>query len=153
MPDLSSQARDAALIQRLRDTHDLTPEVVASVLTHSVRLPQLNKAGRAATRLRELLLAEAWTEAALAWVAIEAPQWQVRRFVHDGDDWHCALSCQSGLPRDLDDTADGMHPILPFAIILAALDARSRQSQPVTEPRRAPWPTASGHVQCCDNFG
>ena len=144
--------RDTALINRLRQAAEVAPELMGTVLAHSRRLPQLNGTGRVVARLQGLIQAEAWTDAALALAAIEAPRWTLRRLAHDGNAWQCSLSQQPNLPIELDDAAEGAHPALALAIVLAMIEARSRQPRmEVTAPRQQSR-SASTQIICCDNF-
>jgi hypothetical protein len=68
--------------------------------------------------------AYAWTDAALAVIALELPGWQLRRLEYDGSQWFCALSRGPNLPAMLDDTADANHELMPIAILRAFFQAR-----------------------------
>lgn len=144
--------RNTVLLERVGKAEDVTPDLMASILGHSVRLVALNKAGRVVTQLNALVAAEAWTDAALALAAIEAPHWTLRRLARDGDVWQCSLSRQPILPIELDDAAEGAHPVLPLAIVIAMIEARSRHPQLETDALRQQPQPASVHVICCDNF-
>jgi hypothetical protein len=153
MSDVHNARCEADLIDRLRAARNVTAELMDAVMHASLRLPRLNKAGRAVAHLQGLLRAEAWTDAALAWAAIEAPQWRLRRLVHDDGLWLCALSRAPNLPLELDDTADGAHPLMPLAVMLAAVEARTRLALPERSLARAASLPAAGRAVCCDNFG
>ncbi len=105
-------------------------------------------------RIERLIAAEAWTDAALALIDLELPQWHVRRIAYDDGEWHCALSRQPGLPDWLDQSIEAEHGDLPLALLSAYLGA-SRQAD-ASEPQRrfsvpqtSPPPT---ECLCCDNF-
>lgn len=142
-----------AMTDRIRRAETVTPELMRTILQHAVRLPDLNKADRAVAVLDGLIKAEAWIDAALAWAAIETPQWRLRRLAHDGEVWHCALSCRPQLPIELDDTVDSTHSILPLAIVLAVIETRSSRRWAENRAVCDTPPFASEHVLCCDNFG
>jgi hypothetical protein len=71
--------------------------------------------------LRQLIAARAWTDAALALIALKAPQWKLRSLRYDGGEWHCALSRQREMPEFLDHGAEAHHSHMAMAI-LRALD-------------------------------
>jgi len=146
----------AALAGRLRLAEAPTADLMAEIAAKAcARLPLLNKAGKAA-RLYEFIGHGAWTDATLILIAFELPAWQLRRLTHDGGEWLCSLSRQPQLPVELDDTADGRHPVLALAILAAFLDARCRigaergaraQTVPQVKSR-----SSYGYTICCDNF-
>jgi hypothetical protein len=78
------------------------------------------------TRLERLTETGAWTEAALALLALELPDWHLRRLEQDGDVWHCTLSLYCQTPLEFDDAVDGRDPLLPLAILDALVEARRR---------------------------
>ena len=51
----------------------------------------------------------AWTDAALALIDLELPQWQVRRIAYDEGEWYCALSRERELPDWLDQSIEARH--------------------------------------------
>lgn len=115
------------------------------------RLPNLRKDGTA--RIERLIAAGAFIDAALAIIACELPQWQLRRLAYDAGEWHCALSRQPQMPEALDDSADGHHENAALAILDAFVEAR-RHAPAVREPARTVpqvRPTA-GQMVCVDNF-
>jgi hypothetical protein len=89
-----------------------------------------------------LIGSEAWTDAALALIELELPQWQVRRIAYDEGEWYCAQSREREPPEWLDQSIEARHADLPLAILGAFLEARaisapaSRTSVP-TAPRKA----------------
>jgi hypothetical protein len=100
-----------------------------------------------------LIEAGAWTDAALAVIAFELPDWQLRRLEYDGGQWFCALSRQPNLPATFDDTADANHELMPLAILRAFFQAR-RMAE-ITPQALSPVPQVSastGNIICCDNF-
>jgi hypothetical protein len=100
-----------------------------------------------------LIEAGAWTDAALAVIALELPDWQLRRLEYDGGQWFCALSRGPNLPAMLDDTADANHELMPLAILRAFFQAR-RMAE-IAPRATSPVPkvsTASDSIVCCDNF-
>ena len=75
----------------------------------------------------------AWTDAALALIDLELPQWQIRCLVYDEGEWHCALSRQRELPDWLDEPIEGRHADLAIAILSAFVEAR-RLNAPSNRP-------------------
>ena len=140
------------LLETVRAAEAITPELMSKIASEAcARLPLLNKGGKAAARIAELIQSSSWIDAALALIEIELPGWKLRRLVYDEGEWHCSLSRQSNLPVELDDAIDAHHEVLPLAILAAFLDARhisvARQNQTVPQFQPAP-----AHVVCCDNF-
>jgi hypothetical protein len=146
--------RLSLLADQIQSAQAVTPDLVSQVLEGAcVRLSALGRTEKAA-RLNRLIGAGAWTETALALIELELPQWQLRRLVHDDDDWLCSLSKQPNLPAELDDTVDARHEILPLALLSAFLDAQqlvsiARGSRSSPAPNVTP---AAACVVCCDNF-
>jgi len=113
------------------------------------RTNTLRRAGK--TQLVDQFLADrAWTDAALALIALELPAWSVRRMVYEDGEWLCSLSQQPGVPIEIDDTVDAQHPVLSLAILRAVLDARQRLAPAKLEP--AAHRNSRLLAQCCDNF-
>jgi hypothetical protein len=143
-----------ALPVRLRDASAVTAELLSDVIaTVCRRFPSLGQPEKT-TRIERLMASSAWTDAVLALIALELPQWQVRRIAYDEGEWHCALSRQRELPDWLDQSIEAHHPDLPLAILSAFVDARlaaarsGRSSVPAV-PYDA---NASYAPLCCDNF-
>ena len=143
---LFSEHRDG-LVDRLHDAPAVTADLISQVIGKpSRRLP---------VRIERLIDSGAWTDAALALLELELPQWQLRRLAYDEGEWHCALSWQRELPDWLDDRSiESHHADLAMAILGAFADARRKYAPPrKTSVPAAPWP-ASPHYEpvCCDNF-
>src|ERR1700761_2276940 len=91
------------LADRLRDADHVTPELFANVIRDACqRLPSVRRT-RDFAHLQELVQSGAWTDAALALLALDAPQWHLRQIVHDAGEWHCTLSRVRELPDWLDE--------------------------------------------------
>jgi hypothetical protein len=147
---LKPDARAGALEQRLHSAPALTPELMSDVVAQAcTRLPALNSAAK--VKVNRLIEAGAWTDAALALLELELPQWKLRRLACEDGEWFCSLSKQPCIPFDLDDLAEASHESLPLAILLALLRTRSAPSGAyrVAVPSVRPAP---GHAVCCDNF-
>jgi hypothetical protein len=131
-------------------TADLLSDVVGSVCTRFALLRHTERAARA----EQLIESDAWTDAALALLALELPQWQLRRLVYDDGEWHCALSSQREMPEWLDQSIEARHADLPIAILRAFVSAR-QVSEPSTRSSVPPAPRAASELYepvCSDNF-
>jgi hypothetical protein len=139
--------RHNGLDDRLHDAPAVTADLMSEVVgTNSRRL---------LPRIERLIESGAWTDAALALLELELPQWQLRRLAYDEGEWHCALSRQRELPEWLDDrSVESHHADLSLAILSALVDARRRSARPsltiVPAPPRAANPLYE--PVCCDNF-
>jgi hypothetical protein len=105
-------------------------------------------------RIERLIAAAAWTEAALALIDLELPQWQLRRIAYDSGEWYCALSRERELPDWLDQSIEARHPDLALAILSAFVDAQ-RTAAPRTRTSVPLVPRDTDEVStpiCCDNF-
>jgi hypothetical protein len=141
------------LNERLCRAPEVTFDLFSDVMANCARIALLAKAGKTG-RLNGLVEAKAWTDAALTLIALEIPNWKLRRLEYEDGEWVCALSTQPNVPVEIDDTADARHEALPLVILSAFLDARRKGSEvrvtrSLTTPRLRP---ASGHTICCDNF-
>ena len=107
---LSEPHAPAGIIHdRLRDAPAVTAALVSEVIGETChRLPSAGRTEPAA-QIERLIASEAWTDAALALLDLELPQWQVRRIAYDEGEWHCALSRQRELPEWLDQSIEARH--------------------------------------------
>jgi hypothetical protein len=121
----------------LQSARTLSPSLFRKVMRGCERLDAFRQSGRATT-LDELTEAGAWTDATLHLLALELPQWTIRRLFHEGEDWLCTLSRHPNLPITLDDLVEALHAALPLAILRALLEARRRLSMEVTPAVRIP---------------
>jgi hypothetical protein len=142
------------LSDRLRDADAVTAKLMSQLIAATCRrYPSIGEAEKTA-RIERLVGSQAWTDAALALIDLELPQWQVRRIAYDEGEWHCALSRAREIPDWLDQSIETRHANLPLAILSAYLDARTisapshRTSVPIA-PRDA---NAFYTPFCCDNF-
>src|SRR5438445_3489114 len=142
MSILSEQTFAAALDDRLRDAHGVTAELLSDIVSESCRRFPCNGGNAKAARVERLIQSKAWTDAALALIDLELPQWQVRRLAYDEGEWYCALSRERELPNWLDQPIESRHADLALAILRAFVEAQrvstppSRTSVP-SAPRRA----------------
>ena len=142
-----------ALGDHLRDAYRATPELFSGFIEAVCQRLRTAPAARAA-RIEQLIEAQAWTDAALALIELELPQWQLRRIAYDGGEWHCALSRQRELPDWLDQSIEASHPDLALAI-LGALVETKRVTARSTRPSVPSAPlklNPSCVPACCDNF-
>jgi hypothetical protein len=132
-------------------TIGLLSDVIRSICP---RFSQLRRIHRTA-RTEQLIEQGAWTDAALALLAVELPQWQLRRLAYDNGEWHCALSSQREMPERLDQSIEARHADLPMAILRAFISAR-QQGAADTRPSVPEVPHVNGELYepvCCDHFG
>jgi hypothetical protein len=154
MPLLSEQPDTRKLGDRLREAHAATAELIREVVGEICRrFPSVGQTEKT-TRIERLIGSGAWTDAALALIELELPQWQVRRIAYDEGEWYCALSRERELPEWLDQSIEARHTDLPLALLCAFVDAQgiaapsSRTSVPAV-PRQA---STSYEPVICDNF-
>ena len=154
-PDIES--RLVVLQDQLRRAHVVTPDLMSKVVAGACsRIDTPSRAGKAA-RIARLIESEAWTEAALALVELELPQWKLRRLVYEEGAWHCSLSKQWNLPVWLSDSAEARHESLPLAILSALIEANQCPDPPCgpatsAVPRCRNQSSSPAEVMCCDNF-
>jgi hypothetical protein len=151
---LLEQQASAELGDRLRDACSVTAEFLSDIIHATCRrFPSMDRNFKNA-RIERLIESQAWTDAALALIDLELPQWQIRRLAYDEGEWHCALSRQRELPEWLDQAVEAHHADLALAILSAFVEARRisapsiRTSVP-TVPRVA---EAMYEPICSDNF-
>jgi hypothetical protein len=152
MTILANLLDPGALDDRLRRAHAVSPDLMADVIGAACRrLPPVTETS---ARIERLIGSQAWTDAALALIDQQLPQWQVRRIAYDEGEWHCALSRQRELPEWLDQSIEAHHEDLPLAILSAFVDAR-RAAAPRSRTSVPHVPHDSGLPcipLCCDNF-
>jgi hypothetical protein len=137
---------------QLRRAQALTRELMYDVLAEAcVRFATRRSAAK--VRIDRLIESGAWTDAALALVELELPQWKLRRMLYEDGEWHCTLSKRPQLPIGFDEVAEGSHEILALAILIALLQAR--RDAAVSTPAVTAVPqvgAVAGYAMCCDNF-
>lgn len=142
------------LAVRIRDANAVTAELLSDVIREACRrLPSVRRT-QSFDRLEQFIQSCAWTDAALALLALELPQWQVRRIVYDAGEWHCALSRCREIPDWLDQPVEACHTDLSLAILSALvgvqrLDTYSTATSVSSFPRAD---TPNYLPFCCDNF-
>jgi hypothetical protein len=152
---LLSEHRDSReLNDRLRDAQAITAGLISEVIGEKCRrFPSMGQPRKTA-RIERLIDSGAWTDAALALIDLELPQWQVRRIAYDEGEWHCALSRQRELPEWLDQSVETRHADLPLALLSAFVEAQ-RISSPSSRTSVPAVPRDANPLYepvCCDNF-
>jgi len=111
------------LQQQLHRARTVTPGLIAEVIARACfRFPAHPSATKA--RVIRLIESSAFCDAALALLALELPQWRLRRLVYESGEWICSLSRELELPAELDEMAEAHHESLPLAILNAFVEAR-----------------------------
>ncbi|QPF83453.1 hypothetical protein IC762_27650 [Bradyrhizobium genosp. L] len=149
-----SENSSVELGDRLRGAYAVTAEFMADLISQTCRrLPSAGQSGKAA-HVERLILSGAWTDAALALLDLELPQWQLRRLVYDESEWHCALSRQRELPDWLDQSIETHHADLALAILAAFVEAQriSAPESRTSVPRVRRGAPSLHEPQLVDNF-
>lgn len=137
---------------RLRRAQAPTAELISDVIAEAC-VCFAARGGAAKLRIHRLIESGAWTDAALALLELELPQWKLRRIVYEDREWHCALSRHPQLPLELDEVAEASHEILPLALLVALLQASRDVAASATRVTAVPRvDLAPGYAVCCDNF-
>jgi hypothetical protein len=143
------------LDHRLHDADAMTADLISDVIGKTCRrFPSMAGTEKVA-EVERLIESGAWTDAALALIELELPQWQLRRLAYDEGEWHCALSRQRELPEWLDQSIEARHTDLPLAILSAFVNAR-RHTAPSSKTSVPAVPRTTSPLYepvCCDNFG
>ncbi|MEZ2147508.1 hypothetical protein AAE026_35310 [Bradyrhizobium sp. DN5] len=142
------------MADELRGAGVLTTDLIAKVVADAcTRVSSLARAGKAAGFDR-LILAEAWTEAALSLIELELPMWRLRRLVYDGGEWVCSLSRHPDVPIEFDEIAEGRHETRAVAILLSLVEAKRLLTTTalVSAPSVPQVHPIAADPFCCDNF-
>src|SRR6267142_3476614 len=92
--DPKYEERLGGLEQQLHRACALTPGIMADVIGEAcTRFASQSPAAKA--KLDRLMESGAWTEASLALVELELPQWKLRRLVYDDGRWLSPLALMS----------------------------------------------------------
>lgn len=152
---LAETQNPAELGERLRNADAVTADLMSDVIGQACRrFPSLGQSEKS-FRLERLLESGAWTDAALALIDLELPQWQLRRIAYDEGEWHCALSRQRELPDWLDSAIEARHADLALAMLGAFVEAR-RISAPTIQTSVPAVPQDANPMYepvLCDNLG
>jgi hypothetical protein len=141
------------LEQRLHGACAITSDLMTDVITQTCpRFQAQNPTAKA--KVLHLVESSAFADATLALIALELPQWKLRRLIRDDGEWYCSFSRELGVPIELDAMAEASHAVLPLAMLGAFVEARRHSLVAgASRPRLAPEMEAPrGHVVCCDNF-
>jgi hypothetical protein len=151
----SEHQNPAELGERLRNADTVTADIMSDVIDQACRrFPSLGQSEKS-LRLERLLESGAWTDAALALIDLELPQWQLRRIAYDEGEWHCALSRQRELPDWLDTAIEARHADLALAMLGAFVEAR-RIAAPTIQTSVPAVPQDANPMYepvLCDNLG
>jgi hypothetical protein len=152
---LAETQNPAELGERLRNADAVTADIISDVIDQACRrFPSLGQSEKS-LRLERLLQSGAWTDAALALIDLELPQWQLRRIAYDEGEWHCALSRQRELPDWLDSAIEARHADLALAMLGAFVEAR-RIAAPTIQTSVPAVPQDANPMYepvLCDNLG
>jgi hypothetical protein len=155
MSILAETRNPVELGDRLRDAYVVTAEFLSDLISQTCRrFPSTSQSSKTA-RIERLIESGAWTDAALALIDLELPQWQVRRIAYDEGEWHCALSRQRELPDWLDQSVEAHHTDLALAIMSAFVEVQ-RNSAPLSRPSVPAVRIDANPLYepvCSDNFG
>ena len=152
---LAESKNPAELGDQLHNAYAVTAEFLSDIISQTCRrFPSASRNGKT-VRIERLIQAGAWTDAALALIDLELPQWQLRRIAYDEGEWHCALSRERELPDWLDQSAEGRHADLALAILSAFVEARRISTPEERSSVPAVRSAASALYQplLSDNFG
>ncbi len=138
----------------VHDADAVTPELIGTVIEAACRRFTSVGQSEKTARIERLIVSGAWTDAVLALIDLELPQWQVRRIAYDEGEWHCALSRTRDLPEWLDQSVEARHADLPLAILSAFVDARWADAPAARTSVPAVRYDAGARYEplCCDNF-
>lgn len=152
---LAETKNPADLGARLRNANAVTADIMSDVIGHACRRFSSLGQSEKSFRVERLLESGAWTDAALALIDLELPQWQLRRIAYDEGEWHCALSRQRELPDWLDSAIEARHADLALAILNAFVEAR-RIAAPTIQTSVPAVPQDANPMYepvLCDNLG
>jgi hypothetical protein len=139
------------LAERLHQAGAVSPGTIADVISHACSRIAAH-APYARENLKRLTAAGAWIDAALALLALEAPQWKLRRLALDNDEWFCSLSRHPQLPIELDDTVDSRHENAAIAILLALVETRKTAQPEFSRAAALRLQPPPANAMNCDNF-
>jgi len=151
---MSILLEQAALSDRLRDACGVTAEFLSDIISETCRRFPSTEGSAKAARVERLIQSQAWTDAALALIDLELPQWQIRRLAYDDGEWYCSLSRQRELPDWLDQSIETRHADLALAILSAFVEAQ-RIPAPLSRTSVPAVPQDANSLYesvCSDNF-
>ncbi|WP_298261946.1 hypothetical protein [Bradyrhizobium sp.] len=142
------------LADRLREADAATAELFSDVIREACWRVLAIPSAEYRSRIERLVQSGAWTDAALALLELELPQWRLRRVAYDAGEWHCALSRQRELPDWLDQSIEACHADLSLAILRTFIGAQCVKASPATAsvPSISRTENSLDVRLCCDNF-
>jgi hypothetical protein len=142
------------LQDQLRRAQVVSPDLMSKVVAGACTRVFVPSCAAKLAKIDRLIAAEAWTEAALALVELELPQWKLRRIVYEEGAWLCSLSTPWNLPVWLGDCAETRHESLPLAILSALIEAQQwgEPQAASSVPRCRTRSSSPAEIMCCDNF-
>ena len=150
---LLSEFTDRRTSHRSKDVTSVMTTAFADIRATSCKRLNAMKHTAEVARFDQLIASRAWTEAALALIAIELPLWRLRRLIYDEGEWHCALSSQRDMPDWLDSSVETHHPDMAMAILDALRDVmRSDASSHLTTAPAAWKQLESFEPVLCENY-
>jgi hypothetical protein len=143
--------RLAWLAEQVRAAYRASTDLVSAIASE-VSHDDANGSAPMSTNIERLIAAGAWTDAALALIASEAPQWKLRRLAYDDGEWHCVLSPRREFPEWLDDGIETRHENLSLALFLGLVEAAQQQPVRTSTPTTPRIRIKQRDAVCCDNF-
>ncbi|MDB5657137.1 MAG: hypothetical protein JWQ94_4750 [Tardiphaga sp.] len=138
--------------QAFAETMTPTTALFADLLTAACQNGDPMRQAVPVACVKRLIASRAWTDAALALVALRLPDWQLRRLAYDDGEWHCALSRSPEMPEWLDATVEAHHPNMPLAILSAFVAASAEVARPLAPASVLRAQDAEFEPMLCDNF-
>jgi len=147
---------DFPMLSHANTNTSATPSVsIADYLAAHCQGADVTVAAARVERIMQLATAGAWTDAALALLELEQPEWKLRRLVQEDGEWFCSLSRRPDLPIELDDVAEAHNELLTLAILDALQGAREKGTP--AWGKQAAGASGAGAspavTPACDNFG
>lgn len=146
----------ATLAGQVRAADQATPEMLSRIVVETCQRLSAPSEAANATQLKKFVESGALTEAALALIELELPQWKLRRVTYDEGAWHCAMSRQRELPEWLDQAVEASHTSLTLAIVSAYIETlRQMEASKELRQRSVPQIRAKQYEHerlCCENF-
>jgi hypothetical protein len=148
----SARGSPETLHDVVRRAETLTPDLMTTVLDLACARFAVSNRADDVDRIRHLIDSGAWTDAALALVALDRAR-AVRRLACDDGEWCCILGSQWPIPEWLDDTVEFRHATLPLAILGAVL-AAWRHTASAVRPAISARTKSSDAIApiSCDNY-
>src|SRR5262249_54078036 len=124
------QRKSPEEVRREIDRADAVTAALASAVLDLTlaRCASPNRFGQA-QRIRELIGAKAWTDAAIALVELDSSH-VLRPIGRDDGEWRCVIGSRWALPEWLDDTVESSHAVMPLAILGTLLAAFGQCAAP-----------------------